>query len=129
MFRPIVSAAVLLGMCATANATPPPPPAPVQWKRLAWECPARKRSSIEVEVSAQGDSGYQLVVTELQIDGRRVDPSSVDGLQEILARRNFLRIASSYCDHTGETIGIEELASGPKANEIGWTSLRIAYPE
>jgi len=99
----------------------------LRWDRGAWECPHRRRSSIEIEILAQGERGYGLRVTELKVDGHKIDPTKVAGLQEILARRNYLRIAGGYCERTGETIGIEELANGPKKDEAGWRRLYIPY--
>jgi hypothetical protein len=110
-----------------AIAMPPPPPAPLKWTRLAWVCPGRERSSIEFEILAQGDSGYRLRVTELQINGLQVDPATVEGLQSIVARRNYVRLAGGYCERTGELIGVEEMASGADAHESGWRSLFVPY--
>jgi hypothetical protein len=61
------------------------------------------------------------------LNGRKIDPASVPELAQILERRNFLRIAGGYCERSGEVIGIEELATGPKAREAGWRRIFVPY--
>ena len=63
----------------------------------------------------------------LTIAGRKIDPATVRGLDELLTRRNYLRPVGGYCSYLGENFAIEELASGPKAAEAGWRSFYIAY--
>ena len=122
----IAFAAPLLAV-ASASATVPPP-APNAWTTVAWECPGRERSFIEIEQLAQGDSGYKTKVARVVIAGRKIDPATVSGLSAMTARRNYLRIVGGYCEGAGELIGIEELvASGPKASEAGWRAFQIPY--
>lgn len=94
---------------------------------MAWECPDRQRSFVEIEQVAQGSSGYQTKVVGLVISGRKINPSTIEGLEEMAARRNFLRPVGGYCQSGGETIGIEELANGPKEAEAGWRGFYIPY--
>lgn len=119
--------AALATLASSAMATPPAPPAPHTWVRMAWECPGRERSFIEIEQVAQGSVGYQTKVVGLVISGRKINPATIAGLGEVLARRNFLRPAGGYCERGGETIGIEELANGPKKAEAGWRRFHIPY--
>ena len=76
---------------------------------------------------AGGNSGYRLSVIELRIDGRRIDPSTVEGLPELLARGNYLRLYGGYCDRSGENLDIEELANGPKRDEAGHRVFQFRY--
>ena len=117
----------LVNVPVAANAEPPPPPAPLSWVRIAWQCPGRQRSSLEIEQLAQGSSGYQTKVVGLVISGRKINPTTVAGLKDIIARRNFLRPVGGYCEGIGELIGIEEMANGPKSGEAGWRSFHIPY--
>lgn len=94
---------------------------------MAWECPGRQRSSVEIEQIAQGSSGYQTKVVGLVISGRKINPATIAELEQIVSRRNFLRPAGGYCQGGGEMIGIEELANGPKAAEAGWRSFYVPY--
>ena len=118
-----------LVLSTAAPSTPPPPPAPLTWSRSAWQCPGKERSAIEIESLAEGESGYRLRVTELKINGRDMDPATVPELAPILARRNFLRLAGGYCERSGEVIGIEELANGPKSGEAGWRRIYVPYDQ
>ena len=129
MLRPTVwmAFAAPLLIVGSASATLPPP-APNAWARIAWQCPGRERSFIEIEQLAQGSSGYQTIVTRLVIAGRKIDPAKVTGLLEMTARRNYLRLVGGYCDSGGELVGIEELANGPKKAEAGWRAFEIPYP-
>lgn len=128
MIRPLALAAfAALAGTAPVSATPPPPPAPHWWVKTAWECPGQRRSFIEIEQIAEGETGYRTKVVGLVIAGRTIDPASVVGLAELAARRNNLRIAGGFCDRGGESFGIEELASGRKASESGWRNFRVPY--
>ena len=126
MLRSALAFAALAAVASFATATVPPP-APSNWTRIAWECPGRERSFIEIEQLAQGSSGYQTKVVELVISGQKIDPATVAGLGELVARRNHLRPVTGYCDTGGEMFGIEELASGPKKSEAGWRAFHVPY--
>ena len=126
MVRSALPFAALATVASSAIATAPPP-APKHWTRIAWECPGRERSFIEIEQLAQGSSGYQTRVVGLVISGRKVNPATIAGLEELVARRNYLRPVGGYCERAGEMIGIEELANGPKASEAGWRAFHIPY--
>jgi hypothetical protein len=129
MIRPaaLIALTALANVASSARATPPPPPAPHTWVRIGWECPNHQRSFLEVEQLAQGDLGYKTRVVALVISGRSMDPATMPGFQEMAARRNFLRLVGGYCERSGETIAIEELANGPKSAEAGWRNFYIAY--
>ena len=128
MARPVVlTALAALVSVASSVAATVPPPAPNKWTRIAWECPGQQRSFIEIEQLAQGSSGYQTKVVALVISGRKINPATVAGLEDLAARRNYLRPVGGYCDRDGEMIGIEEMASGPKKAEDGWRAFRIPY--
>ena len=122
----LIAYAALLNVATSATATTLPP-APNKWTRIAWECPGQQRSFIEIEQLAQGSSGYQTKVVALVISGRKIDPATVAGLEELAARRNYLRPVGGYCEKGGEVIGIEELANGPKKAEAGWRRFHIRY--
>ena len=126
MVRLALAFSALVTVASSAIATVPPP-APSQWTRIAWECPGRERSFIEIEQLAQGSSGYETKVVGLVISGQKINPATVAGLAELVARRNYLRPVGGYCDTGGEMIGIEELASGPKKSEAGWRAFHIPY--
>jgi hypothetical protein len=53
--------------------------------------------------------------------------ATVAGLPEMVARRNFLRPVGGYCETSGESFGVEELASGAKKKEAAWRAFRFAY--
>jgi hypothetical protein len=78
-------------------------------------------------MEAQGSAGHATKVTELTIAGRQIDPATVEGLDELLTRRNFIRPVGGYCDYHGENFVVEELASGPKAGEAGRRNFHFAY--
>ena len=61
------------------------------------------------------------------ISGRQIDPTTVTGLKEFEASRNFLRIAGGYCESGGERIGLEELANVPQTIENGWRGFYVPY--
>ena len=123
----LVAFGAIVGVASSGRATPPPPPAPHKWTKIGWECPGQERSFIEIEQLAQGSSGYQTRVVGLVISGRKIDPATVAGLEELMARRNYLRPVGGYCDRGGETFGIEELANGPKKAEAGWRRFDVRY--
>ena len=123
----LIAFGAIVSFSSSALATPPPPPAPRNWTKIGWQCPGQERSFIEIEQVAQGSSGYQTRVVGLVISGRKIEPAKVAGLEEMAARRNYLRPVSGYCDTGGEMIDIEELASGAKKAEAGWRSFRIPY--
>lgn len=126
-FASLLASLACLGLAPEAKAIPPAPPAPHTWARISWQCPGHQRSSIEIEQLAQGESGYRTSIVALSIAGREIDPVTVVGLADVLARRNFLRPAGGYCERTGEVIGIEELASGPKKDQAGWRRFYVPY--
>jgi hypothetical protein len=82
---------------------------------------------MEIETQAKGSAGYAAKVTELTIAGRQIDPATVEGLDELLTRRNLLQPVGGYCDYQAEVFVIEELAGGPKAGEAGRRIFRIPY--
>src|ERR1044071_5884221 len=98
----VASIALVTAASSAAATPPPPPPAPHTWVRMAWECPGQRRSFVEIEQLAQGSSGYQTKVIGLVISGRRVNPATIAGLDEIVTRRNFLRPGGGYCGNDGE---------------------------
>ena len=64
---------------------------------------------------------------ELVISGKKISPMTVEGLDAMVARRNFLRPVGGYCERIGERVGIEELASGPKSGEAAHRNFYIPY--
>jgi len=123
----LIALIALANVASLAEATPPPPPAPHTWVRMSWECPNHQRSFLELEQLAEGDLGYKTKVVALVISGRSVNPVTVPGLEEMAARRNFLRLVGGYCEKSGETIAVEERANGPKSAEAGWRNFYIPY--
>jgi hypothetical protein len=95
--------------------------------RVGWQCPGRERSFVEIEQEAQGSSGYSSRVVGLTIAGRVIDPATVVGLDELLKRRNYLRLVGGYCDHLGETFAIKTFASGGKADNAGRQNFYVGY--
>jgi hypothetical protein len=81
---------------------------------------------VEIEQEAQGSAGYLARVVGLTIAGRKIDPPTVKGLDELLTRRNYIRPVGGYCDRRGENFGIEELASGRRQRRLaGATSIYL----
>ena len=65
----------------------------------------------------------------LTIAGRKIDPATVEGLNELANRRNYLRVVGGFCNYLAEDFAIDEFASGPKAAEAGRRGFSVAYPK
>jgi hypothetical protein len=94
--------------------------------RVGWQCPGHERSFVEIEQEAQESSGSLSKIVGLTIAGRTIDPATVEGLVELLARRNYLRLVGGYCDHLGEIFAVEEPANGGKA-DAGRRNFYVGY--
>jgi hypothetical protein len=92
-------------MVQTANARPDSYVPDHQWKKAAWQCRKAGKSSIEIEslrLPTKFVAGIKVV--DLRINGRKVDPRSIQGLDDFVGTLDAVDMISGRCGWTGEYV-------------------------
>lgn len=98
-------AACLLPMTVAASARPAMYVPDHQWTKEAWQCKKQGVSLIEIErVRDPSSTSAVLKVNDLQINGRKIQSSSVEGLDIFIASLQGVRTITSGCGWTGEFV-------------------------
>ena len=92
-----------------------------QWNKKSWQCKKAGKSQIEIEsFRLPTEFVTNLKVIDLRINGWRVKPSSVQGLDHFVATLDAIQTISGGCGWTGEFVFIRGFARGrsdPRATE------------